>query len=108
ITSSAVSSRPNPISTSVESESCALARWLRIAPFGLPVVPEVYISVHVSSGPTGVAGSPSRCAAERDVVRRRDVELVAHLVGSGEKLVLHDERLRLAVLRDVTDLRPDQ
>ncbi len=36
----------------------AAPRWLRIAPFGFPVVPEVYISIQGSSGDTATSGSP--------------------------------------------------
>ena len=50
ITSSAVSSRVKPMSSAVTSEISALPAWLRIAPFGWPVVPDVYISAHVSVG----------------------------------------------------------
>ena len=50
ITSSAVSSRVKPMSSAVTSEISALPSWLRIAPFGLPVVPDVYISAQVSCG----------------------------------------------------------
>ncbi len=63
MTSSALSRRLRPISTSVTSDSMALPRWLRIAPFGLPVVPEVYINVQGSSAETGTFGSPAPAIA---------------------------------------------
>ena len=44
------------------------ARWLRMAPFGLPVVPEVYISVHGSAGATGCAGLAAARAAAISVL----------------------------------------
>ncbi len=50
ITSSAVSRRLRPNSTAVAQVISALARWLRIAPLGRPVVPEVYISAARSVG----------------------------------------------------------
>ena len=65
MTSSAVSRRLSPISTSVTSDSMALPRWLRMAPFGLPVVPEVYISVQGSSALTSTSGRASRAVAIR-------------------------------------------
>src|SRR5580704_15968570 len=102
MTRSAVSLRPKPISTSVESESCALARWLRIAPFGLPVVriaEEILIRA---------IARDARGAAEHDVVAFRNREIAAHLLGARHQLVLHDEGARLAVLGDVADFRPDQ
>ena len=49
------------MSSAVTSEMSALPAWLRIAPFGLPVVPDVYMSAQVSSGATstgGVVGAP--------------------------------------------------
>ena len=64
ITSSAVSSRAKPMSSAVTSEMRALPLWLRIAPFGRPVVPDVYISAHVSSGATATSG---RVAAPRAI-----------------------------------------
>jgi hypothetical protein len=36
-----------------------------MAPFGFPVVPEVYISIHGSDGETGWPGSPPLAAAIR-------------------------------------------
>ena len=63
ITKSAVSSRVSPMSSAVTSEMSALPAWLRIAPFGLPVVPDVYISAHVSSGATATAGAAAGAAA---------------------------------------------
>src|SRR5215203_4784813 len=50
MTSSAPSSRWSESSISVTSERRTAALWLRTTPFGLPVVPEVYISVHGSDG----------------------------------------------------------
>ncbi len=52
ITSRPVSSRVKPISSAVAMAISVLPSWLRIAPFGRPVVPEVYISAQVCSGRT--------------------------------------------------------
>ena len=45
-----MSSREKPNSSAVASASSALPSWLRMAPLGWPVVPEVYISANGSSG----------------------------------------------------------
>ena len=73
MTSSAASRRLNPISTSVTSDSMALPWWLRMAPFGLPVVPEVYISVQGSSALTSIV--------RPRVARLGDQVLVAAVAG---------------------------
>src|SRR4051794_20611933 len=59
MTSSAASFGPNARSSAVVSDNVALAAWLRMAPLGRPVVPEVYISAQGSSGRTGTPGSAS-------------------------------------------------
>ena len=63
ITSSALSLRRMPSSISVTSDRSALPWWLRTAPLGLPVVPEVYISIQGSAASAGAAGSVSRADA---------------------------------------------
>ncbi len=59
ITRSAVSSRVSPMSSAVMSDNSAMVSWLRMAALGLPVVPEVYMSAHVSVGLTSIPGSRS-------------------------------------------------
>ncbi len=56
ITSSAVSLRVKPISSAVASAIRVFPSWLRTAPLGRPVVPEVYISAQGSAGRTVAAG----------------------------------------------------
>jgi hypothetical protein len=48
-----------------EARLMAPPRWLRIAPLGRPVVPELYINVQGSAGSTLASGSCSRAAASR-------------------------------------------
>ena len=60
-----MSRRVSAISTSVTSESAAQARWLRMAPFGLPVVPDVYMSVQGSPSATCTSGGASLAFAIR-------------------------------------------
>jgi hypothetical protein len=43
--------------------SIAMPRWLRIAPLGLPVVPDVYMRHQASSGDTGTPGSAAGAPA---------------------------------------------
>jgi hypothetical protein len=59
ITSSALSARFEASSTQVISASMAMPRWVRMAPLGRPVVPEVYIRHQASSGWTAASGSLS-------------------------------------------------
>ena len=47
----------------VTSDISAPAPWLRIAPLGAPVVPDVYIRVQKSLASTPAAGSLSRARA---------------------------------------------
>lgn len=56
ITSRAVSSRVKPISRAVARAIRVLPSWLRTAPFGRPVVPEVYIRAQGSPGLTAMFG----------------------------------------------------
>jgi hypothetical protein len=55
MTSNAVSFAVKPMSIAVIRDITAVASWVRIPPFGLPVVPEVYISAHTSSAPTSAS-----------------------------------------------------
>ena len=66
ITRSPVSSRDRPNSSAVAKASNALPSWLRIAPLGRPVVPEVYISANRSRGDTSTAGGVAGAAASSD------------------------------------------
>ena len=50
-------SRAKPMSSALTSEMSALPAWLRIAPLGRPVVPDVYMSAHVSVGATSTSGA---------------------------------------------------
>ena len=61
-----MSSRVKPISSAVTNEISALPAWLRIAPLGRPVVPEVYISAQVSSGRTATAASSAEARSISD------------------------------------------
>jgi pimeloyl-ACP methyl ester carboxylesterase len=65
ITSIAPSLRCRPSSISVTIESSTALRWLRTTPLGLPVVPEVYISVQGSDRATSCCGSPLLPAARK-------------------------------------------
>ena len=63
ITIRPVSWRVKPISSAVASAISVLPSWLRMAPLGRPVVPEVYISAHGSPGFTVTAGGAVEAAA---------------------------------------------
>ena len=63
ITIRPVSSRVKRISSAVASAISVLPSWLRIAPLGRPVVPEVYISAQGSVGRTVTPGSAVEAAA---------------------------------------------
>ena len=47
----------------------AVAAWLRIAAFGLPVVPEVYINAQMSSGRTATIGASEEPLLDQRLVR---------------------------------------
>ncbi len=63
ITSRPLSSRVRPNSSAVAQAISALPSWLRIAPLGRPVVPEVYISAKRSSGLTSAGGAAALALA---------------------------------------------
>ena len=78
-------------------DSSTALRWLRTTPFGLPVVPDVYISVHGSDRATFCAGS--RAAAGRKKIL---IGAVAGWTGAGTEM---DEPIRFdrKVLADFLD-----
>ena len=88
-----------------------------MAPFGLPVVPEVYISVQGSSRSTVDVGPAVARGGEQILIGaiaggavrlpktiklpRGHRQLGAHGLDGLQQFVLNDERLRVAVLDDV-------
>jgi hypothetical protein len=63
MTRSAVFCREKPSSAWETRDSSAVASWLRIAPLGLPVVPDVYMSASGSSERIWTVGSLADAAA---------------------------------------------
>ncbi len=120
ITSSPLSSALKPNSSAVANASSALPSWLRIAPLGRPVVPDVYISANRSSGLHVDVGRRRRgqrdqrlvvapvrvrrAGAEQHVAAGLDRQFGADAVDQRAQFVLHDERARLAVADDVRRL----
>ena len=73
-----MSSRVRPNSSAVTSAISALPSWLRIAPLGRPVVPEVYISANRSPGSHRLDGRRfARCRVDQRLVVRASSGSVA-------------------------------
>jgi hypothetical protein len=82
ITRRATSSWPNPSSSAVAMASSVLPAWLRIAPLGRPVVPDVYISAQGSVAVVGEDDHPV-APAEADIEQAVG-QTVGPLVPGGE------------------------